>query len=130
MDNPLGLEGIRYYGLSYLLGFIGAWFLLRCYNSRGRFLIDADTRGSLMTYLILGVLIGGRLGYLLLYDFTAFVVQPLLFFRVDQGGMSSHGGMLGVFIALCLFARKRYSIFELGISSSPSRTGSFLWKDC
>lgn len=112
-ENPLGLEGIRYYGLSYLLGFIGAWWLLRCYNARGRFMIDAEGRSNLMTALILGVLIGGRLGYLLLYDFTAFASNPLLFFRIDQGGMSSHGGMLGVCLALLWFARKRYRFWEL-----------------
>ena len=113
-DNPLGIEGIRYYGLSYLIGFLGAWILLRSYNTHNRFSIDADTRSSLMTYLILGVLLGGRLGYLLLYDLAAFAANPLIFFRVDQGGMASHGGILGVFIALLFFARKRYSIFELG----------------
>jgi phosphatidylglycerol:prolipoprotein diacylglycerol transferase len=112
-ENPLGLDGIRYYGLSYLLGFLGAWWLLRCYNARGRFMIDAEARSSLMTALILGVLIGGRLGYMLLYDLTAFMANPLLFFRVDQGGMASHGGFIGVTIALAWFARKRYRFFEL-----------------
>jgi phosphatidylglycerol:prolipoprotein diacylglycerol transferase len=111
--DPLGLEGIRYYGLSYLLGFLGAWWLLRCYNAHGRFMINAEGRSNLMTVLILGVLAGGRLGYLLLYNFTAFMANPLLFFRVDQGGMSSHGGMLGVFLALLWFARKRYRLLEL-----------------
>ncbi len=112
-ENPLGLEGIRYYGLSYLLGFLGAWWLLRFYNARGRFLIDADNRSTLMTAVILGVLVGGRLGYLILYDFAAFAANPLLFFRVDQGGMASHGGILGVSLALVWFARKRYRLFEL-----------------
>jgi phosphatidylglycerol:prolipoprotein diacylglycerol transferase len=96
------------------LGFLGAWWLLRCYNARGRFIIDAETRSNLMTTLILGVLLGGRLGYMLFYDFEAFIANPLLFFRVDQGGMASHGGMLGVFLALLWFARKRYRLFELG----------------
>lgn len=113
-ENAFGLEGIRYYGLSYVLGFMGAWLLLRCYNARGRFSIDADARSTLMTSVILGVLLGGRLGYLLLYDFAAFVANPLLFFRVDQGGMASHGGMLGVLLALVWFTRKRYRLLELG----------------
>lgn len=114
-DNPLGIEGIRYYGLAYLAGFIGAWLLLRVYDRRGKFQIDADTRASLMTAVIIGVLAGGRLGYMLLYDFPAFIANPLLFFRVDQGGMASHGGFVGVILALYWFARRqRYSLLRLG----------------
>lgn len=114
-DNPLGLEGIRYYGLAYLASFIGAWLLLRIYDQRGKFRIDADSRATLMTALIIGVLAGGRLGYMLLYDLAAFMENPLLVFRVDQGGMASHGGFVGVMFALVWFARKKgYSFLELG----------------
>ena len=80
-ENPLGLDGIRYYGLSYLLGFLGAWALLRVYNARGKFAIDADARATLMTAVILGVIAGGRLGYMLLYDLEAFLQNPLLHFE-------------------------------------------------
>lgn len=114
-DNPLGLEGIRYYGLAYLLGFLGAWLLLRAYHARGKFRIDADARASLMTALIIGVIAGGRLGYMLLYDLEAFIANPLLVFRVDQGGMASHGGFAGVVLALYWYARKQqYRFLELG----------------
>lgn len=114
-ENPLGIEGIRYYGLAYLLGFLGAWYLLRLYDARGRFSINAEARASLMTAVIIGVLVGGRLGYMLLYDLPAFLQNPLLFFRVDQGGMASHGGFIGVIAALFWFARKqRYSFLQLG----------------
>ncbi len=110
-DNPLGLEGIRYYGLAYLLGFLGAWLLLKAYNAKGRYAIDADARATLMTALIAGVIVGGRVGYVLLYDFAAFLHNPLFLFRVDQGGMSSHGGFAGVALALLWFARSRRSSF-------------------
>jgi phosphatidylglycerol---prolipoprotein diacylglyceryl transferase len=106
-DNPLGIDGIRYYGLAYLLGFLGAWYLLKLYDAKGRFAIDADARASLMTAVIIGVLVGGRLGYMLLYDLPEFLQNPLLFFRVDKGGMASHGGFVGVVLALVWFARKQ-----------------------
>ncbi len=112
-ENPLGLEGIRYYGLAYLIGFFGTWLLLTLYHRKGKFTIDADRCATLMTAIILGVLVGGRLGFMLLYDLESFLRNPLLFFRVDQGGMASHGGFLGVILALIWFARKRCSLLEL-----------------
>ncbi len=125
-ENPLGLEGIRYYGLAYLMGFLGAWLLLKLYDKKGKFAIDADTRATLMTFVIVGVLVGGRLGFMLLYDLDAFLAHPLLFFRVDQGGMASHGGFVGVFLALVLFARKRYPLLELGdVIASMAPLGLF-----
>ncbi|MDQ8206417.1 prolipoprotein diacylglyceryl transferase [Coraliomargarita sp. SDUM461003] len=105
-ENPLGLDGIRYYGLAYLLGFLGAWLLLKLYDTKGKFTIDADARATLMTAIIMGVLLGGRVGYMLLYDLSAFLANPLLVVRVDQGGMASHGGFVGVLLALVWFARK------------------------
>jgi phosphatidylglycerol:prolipoprotein diacylglycerol transferase len=114
-DNPLGVDGIRYYGLAYLAGFVGAWLLLRLYHKQGKFLIDADARATLMTATIIGVLAGGRLGYMLMYDLAAFLENPLLVFRVDQGGMASHGGFVGVTIALYWFAhRQKYAFLQLG----------------
>ena len=114
-ENPLGLEGIRYYGLAYLLGFLAAWMLLRIYNSKGKFPMDADARSTLMTAIIIGVIAGGRIGYVLFYDLSAFLRNPLLVLRVDQGGMSSHGGFVGVFLAVVWFARKyNYPFLKLG----------------
>jgi phosphatidylglycerol:prolipoprotein diacylglycerol transferase len=110
-ENPLGIDGIRYYGLAYLLGFLGAWLLLKLYNARGRFALDAEARSTLMTAVIIGVLVGGRLGYMLLYDLAEFLQNPLLLFRVDQGGMASHGGFLGVVLALLWFARRQSCSF-------------------
>jgi phosphatidylglycerol:prolipoprotein diacylglycerol transferase len=114
-ENPIGLEGIRYYGLAYLLGFLAAWLLLRIYNARGKFAIDADTRSTLMTAIILGVIVGGRIGYVLFYDLSAFLQNPFILLRVDQGGMSSHGGFIGVFLAVVWFAKKyNYPFLKLG----------------
>jgi len=114
-ENALGLEGIRYYGMAYLLGFLGAWLLLKLYNSKGKYSIDADGRATLMTAIIVGVIVGGRLGYMLLYDLEAFLQNPLLIVRVDQGGMASHGGFLGVIVAIVWYARKQGDdLFKLG----------------
>ena len=114
-ENPIGLEGIRYYGLAYLLGFLAAWALLRIYNTRGKFAIDADARATLMTAVILGVITGGRIGYMLFYDLGTFLRNPLLLLRIDQGGMSSHGGFIGVFLAIVWFSRKyNYPFLRLG----------------
>lgn len=114
-ENPLGLEGIPYYGLSYLLGFLAAWLLLKTYDKRGKFAINADQRASLMTYIMIGVMVGGRLGFMLLYDLQAFLADPLLFFRVYEGGMASHGGFIGVLVAVALFCRwQHFNFLKLG----------------
>lgn len=114
-ENPLGLDGIRYYGLAYLLSFAAAWFLLKLYDQKGRLVLNAEARTNLMTALIIGVLLGGRLGYMLLYDLPSLLQNPLLFFRVDQGGMASHGGFVGVILALAWFAhRQKCGLLQLG----------------
>jgi phosphatidylglycerol:prolipoprotein diacylglycerol transferase len=102
----LGVEGIRYYGLAYLASFLIAWALLSLYNRRGRIDLAPDQCSSLMTALILGVVIGGRLGYSLLYDLSACIENPWRIFRIDQGGMASHGGILGVLVALIWYSKK------------------------
>lgn len=108
-DNPLNLDGIRYYGLSYLCSFLAAWLLLKLYYQKGRLTLNADAQATLMTAAIIGVLAGGRIGYMLFYDMENFLSDPWLLFRVNQGGMASHGGFIGVCIAVVWFSRK-YSI--------------------
>ena len=113
--NPLGLDGIRYYGLSYLLGFLFAWFFLYLCNKKEKLPMNAKGRSDFLTFIIVGVLIGGRLGYMLLYDLNNFISNPLLFFRIDQGGMSSHGGIIGLFIVSFIFAKKRnFNLWSIG----------------
>lgn len=102
-----GIEGIRYYGVAYLLGFFAVWYFLKICEQKGKLSLNAKDRSDLMTYLILGVLIGGRLGYVLFYDFQDFIQNPFLFFRIDQGGMASHGGFIGVSLALLIFCQNR-----------------------
>ncbi|WP_281646928.1 prolipoprotein diacylglyceryl transferase [Parendozoicomonas sp. Alg238-R29] len=108
--NPIALElgplKVHWYGLMYLLAFSGAWFLgsQRCKKSGG--LWNQDQLSDLIFYGAIGVVLGGRFGYVLFYNFDYFLQNPLWLFRIDQGGMSFHGGMLGVFVAMYLYCRK------------------------
>jgi len=99
--------GIRWYGLAYLAGFVAAGWLLRRYYRAGRSSLDANGVFDLMTALIAGVILGGRIGYFLLYQPDSFLHDPLILFRVWEGGMASHGGFVGVVLALWRFTRKR-----------------------
>ena len=106
-----GNFGIRWYGLAYLAGFFAAGWLMYRYWLKGRspFALPAIT--DLMTYIVVGVLLGGRLGYFLLYQLGSLRTDPLVFFRVWEGGMASHGGMIGVLVALVRWARKQKAPF-------------------
>jgi phosphatidylglycerol---prolipoprotein diacylglyceryl transferase len=99
--------GIRWYGLAYLAGFIAAGWMLRHYHRAGRSPLDTNGVFDLMTALIAGVILGGRLGYFLLYQPDSFRHDPLILVRVWEGGMASHGGFAGVVVALWWFTRKR-----------------------
>jgi len=99
------LPGIRWYGLAYIAGFLIATWLLHLYAKNNRVPLDAEGRSTLMTFMILGVLVGGRLGYCLLYRAGDFFHNPLIFFRVWEGGMASHGGFIGGIIAVWWFGR-------------------------
>ncbi|HTL66331.1 MAG TPA: prolipoprotein diacylglyceryl transferase [Lacunisphaera sp.] len=115
--------GIRYYGLAYLAGFAAAGWLLRRYHQAGRSDLNTNAIIDLMTALVVGVVLGGRLGYFLLYQFDLFRHDPLVFFRVWEGGMASHGGFLGVLVALWWFSRKHgaslLQVADLVVSAAP-----------
>ena len=104
-ENPLGLDGIRFYGLAYLLGFIFTWYFLNTCEKKGKISLNASERSDLMTYVILGILIGGRTRYMLFYDINDFISNPLSIIRIDQGGMSSHGGIIGIFLSVLLYSK-------------------------
>lgn len=100
--------GIRYYGLAYVLAFLIAALLLHLYWRRERSFISPKIQTDLMTALVIGVLVGGRLGYFLLYAPATLVHQPLALFRIWDGGMASHGGFIGVALALAWVVRKHH----------------------
>ena len=103
---------LRWYGLAYLLGFIGGFLLLRSFAQRGLWVLKPEkTADFIAAVALFGVFIGGRLGYIFFYQIPAkgwqsLVHDPFLVFRVWEGGMASHGGILGVAIFTWFYARK------------------------
>jgi len=115
----LGPLKVHWYGLMYLIGFAAAWWLGR---RRLRLFADLNRQdlSDLIFYAALGVILGGRLGYILFYDFAAYLAEPLNVFKIWQGGMSFHGGLLGVITAMALFARRRgRRFFEIADFTAP-----------
>ncbi len=98
--------GIRWYGLAYIAGLIGAGLLLALYAKRGRSLLPSAKISDLIVALAIGVMVGGRLGEFLLYNRKGLQDNPLSFFRIWEGGMASHGGFVGVALAAWWFSRK------------------------
>jgi phosphatidylglycerol:prolipoprotein diacylglycerol transferase len=98
--------GVRYYGLAYVLAFLIALLLLHLYWRTGRSPLDPKKQSDLMTAVVIGVLLGGRLGYFLLYEPMTLLHDPLAFFRVWGGGMASHGGFVGVCLVLFWMVKK------------------------
>ena len=104
----LGPLQVHWYGIMYLLGFAAAWWLGRSRIRAGRLPgVDEQGFGDLLFYAMLGVVLGGRIGYVLFYAFGDFLANPLMLFKVWEGGMSFHGGLLGVMAAGLWWARKR-----------------------
>lgn len=102
----IGPLKVHWYGLMYLIGFASAWWLGR-WRARqpnsGWKPIEMD---DVIFYMGMGVVLGGRLGYILFYDLAAYIDEPLRIFKVWEGGMSFHGGLLGVITAMWLYGRK------------------------
>jgi len=108
--------GIRYYGLAYLLGFVGGAVGLHLYARRGRSQLPAPLISDFIIAIVIGVMAGGRLGSYLLYEgWRTFGSDPFALFRVWEGGMASHGGFAGVALAMAWFAR-RYKLSFLHLS--------------
>lgn len=106
-----GPGGIRWYGLSYLAGFVAAYYLLYLAYIKKRSPYDKEQILNLMTFQILGVLLGGRIGFALLYRTEELFQDPLMLFYVWQGGMASHGGFIGVILVTFWYARKSHQSF-------------------
>mgnify|MGYP000616030665 CR=1 FL=1 len=103
--------GVHWYGIMYLLAFMGAWILGRYRATRPGSGWTVGQVEDLVFYAGVGAVLGGRIGYTLFYNWPVFIKDPMVMVRVWEGGMSFHGGLLGVLVALWLFKRrfqKRY----------------------
>ncbi|MDB6072276.1 MAG: Prolipoprotein diacylglyceryl transferase [Verrucomicrobiales bacterium] len=96
---------LRWYGIAYVMGFMAGWWLLVRWARKGVGELRESEVADFITYAALfGVLLGGRLGYMLLYARTEFLENPLTFFKITNGGMASHGGIAGLFFFTLYFA--------------------------
>ena len=101
----IGPLEIHWYGLMYLVAFLAGWWLGLLRTRRAGTTWRAAEISDLVFYFALGAVLGGRIGYTLFYNLDGFLADPAVIFRIWQGGMSYHGGMLGVFVAMWLYAR-------------------------
>ncbi len=131
----LGPLKIRWYGLMYVIGFFVAYFLLKSEVRRKSIPLDKDGVYDFLSYAAMGVILGGRLGYVLVYNFSYYFSHPLEIFAVWKGGMSFHGGLAGVLVAGWLFTRKQkipfLTLADLAVLPVPialflGRIGNFI----
>lgn len=131
----LGPVAVHWYGIMYVIGFIAFLVLGKMRAKDPHSALTPEQVDDMMFYGALGVVLGGRIGYVLFYNFDAFLADPIMLFKTNQGGMSFHGGLIGVLIAALLIARKYNKTFlQIGDFIAPmvpiglgaGRIGNFL----
>ena len=131
----IGPLHFRWYGLMYVLSFIATYFLLRSEIGRKKYPFTRDDLADLIFSGAMGVVLGGRIGYILFYNLGYYLDNPLRIFAVWEGGMSFHGGMLGVLAGILFFARSKkvsfFSILDMVAQCAPiglglGRIGNFI----
>ena len=126
-----GFVAIRWYSLSYVAGILIGWWLgkkiiIKRFKNIGK-KFDLEEFDDLITYLIISIIIGGRIGYIIFYNFNFYISNPLDVFKIWEGGMSFHGALIGVILGTNLFALKRKisSFFLLDAISCVAPIGIF-----
>mgnify|MGYP001591253244 FL=1 len=131
----VGPVAVRWYSMAYLFGIVTAWLLVRRNIKKYDLPLTNEKLEDLVFYVTLGIILGGRLGYVLFYGGSEFFKNPLLIFEVWKGGMSFHGGVLGVFVAAYLFSRQNgrrvFGIIDFFVLFAPlgvfcGRLGNFV----
>ena len=131
----LGPVQVSWYGLMYVFGFFASYLLVRYQMKKKDFGVSRLDVENLYFYLILGLIIGARLGYVLFYDLKMYLKDPLEIIYINHGGMSFHGGLIGVLIVGLLFSWKNeksfWKITDLLIVTAPiglglGRIGNFI----
>ncbi|MAG56294.1 MAG: prolipoprotein diacylglyceryl transferase [Planctomycetes bacterium] len=124
----IGSLSIKWYGVMFVSGFlVGNWLLKRLSKER-RLRIDVDSVNDLLIALMIGVILGGRLGYVLWYHLDKYLENPVEFFKIWQGGLSFHGGLVGAFLAVLWFsARRRVSVLNVMDACALSGTPGILF---
>lgn len=120
----LGPIVIRWYAVAYILGFILGWkYCVKLIKSHKIKRPNAKDFDDLLTWLVIGVILGGRLGYVLFYNPSHYISNPLNIFKIWEGGMSFHGGMIGVIVSTFMFSRtnkiKFFSVMDLICAAAP-----------
>ena len=116
----LGPLAVHWYGLMYLLGFWGCWWLGTRRARLPHINWPHERVGDLLFYIVMGVILGGRVGYTLFYNLPVFLKDPLVIFRMWEGGMSFHGGLCGVIVAYFAFARaQQLNVFDIADFAAP-----------
>ena len=103
--------GIRWYAVAYLVGMLAGWYLLRREADHKQSPLQPQTVDILINYVLFGVIIGGRLGYILFYNSAYYLAHPLAMLRIWEGGMAFHGALLGVAIAALIMAKRHHVPF-------------------
>lgn len=131
----LGPLQFRWYGLMYLIGLTAAYVLIKSRVASQKIEVTTEQIYDMVVYAAVGVFLGGRLGYTLFYNLPFYLEHPAKVLAVWEGGMSFHGGLLGVIVALWLFSRKRgiaaYTVADLAAAVTPvglgfGRLGNFI----
>ena len=131
----LGDFHIYWYGIMYLIAFLSAWYVGNLYIKKNIVGINRDDFSDLMFYCFLGILIGGRVGYTIFYNFAYTLENPITIFYLWNGGMSFHGGFIGVILAIVYFCKKsKIPFFEISdfivrlvpIGLFTGRVGNFI----
>lgn len=129
----IGPFAARWYGLGYVVGILFAWWYSKKLVRTPRLWANntapmkPEDLDDFLVWAAVGVVLGGRIGYILFYDFARYAANPLEIFAITQGGMSFHGGMLGTILAMVLFARSRgipaWSLLDVVAAGVPVGLG-------